>query len=84
DAADGAAGSHPAAFVAVFLPMAVVALVGAWVGTRLQGPQVPEEAAAGDAAVPAADETGLVVTDVVTDVRMDVLSDTAPDGRAEG
>lgn len=32
-AADGA--SHPAAFAAVFLPMAAVALVGAWVTTRL-------------------------------------------------
>ncbi|MGW6061103.1 MFS transporter [Streptomyces sp. NPDC055189] len=31
-----ASGSHPGAFVAVFLPMAVVALVGAWVGTRLK------------------------------------------------
>ncbi|MEU6125343.1 MFS transporter [Streptomyces sp. NPDC047123] len=31
-----AAGSHPGAFVAVFLPMAAVALVGAWVGTRLK------------------------------------------------
>ncbi|MFE7838040.1 MFS transporter [Streptomyces sp. NPDC057474] len=30
------AGSHPAAFVAVFLPMAGVALVGAWVTTRLR------------------------------------------------
>ncbi|UUU22506.1 MFS transporter [Streptomyces sp. DSM 40750] len=30
------AGAHPAAFVAVFLPMAVVALVGAWVTTRLR------------------------------------------------
>jgi MFS family permease len=29
-------GSHPAAFAAVFLPMAVVALVGAWVTTRLR------------------------------------------------
>ncbi|MFH9004499.1 MFS transporter [Streptomyces afghaniensis] len=28
--------SHPAAFTAVFLPMAVVALVGAWVTTRLR------------------------------------------------
>jgi MFS family permease len=28
-------GSHPAAFAVVFLPMAVVALVGAWVTTRL-------------------------------------------------
>ncbi|MET9520834.1 MFS transporter [Streptomyces coeruleorubidus] len=31
-----ATGSHPAAFAAVFLPMAVVALVGAWVTTRLR------------------------------------------------
>ncbi|MEV0319148.1 MFS transporter [Streptomyces sp. NPDC050658] len=31
-----ASGSHPGAFVAVFLPMAAVALVGAWVGTRLK------------------------------------------------
>lgn len=37
-AATGAsgAGSHPAAFAAVFLPMAGVALVGAWVTTRLR------------------------------------------------
>ncbi|MFI9585164.1 MFS transporter [Streptomyces sp. NPDC052236] len=34
--AAGAAGSHPGAFAAVFLPMAGVALVGAWVGTRLR------------------------------------------------
>ncbi len=34
------AGSHPAAFVAVFLPMAGVALVGAWVTTRLRAPAV--------------------------------------------
>lgn len=32
-------GSHPAAFAAVFLPMAGVALVGAWVATRLRGPR---------------------------------------------
>ncbi|MFD7032679.1 MFS transporter [Streptomyces sp. NPDC059917] len=31
----GSGASHPGAFVAVFLPMAVVALVGAWVATRL-------------------------------------------------
>jgi MFS family permease len=31
-----ATGSHPVAFAAVFLPMAAVALVGAWVGTRLR------------------------------------------------
>ena len=29
-------GSHPAAFAAVFLPMAGVALIGAWVTTRLR------------------------------------------------
>ncbi|MFH8606667.1 MFS transporter [Streptomyces sp. NPDC018029] len=73
-----ATGSHPAAFVAVFVPMAVVALIGAWVGTRLQGARVPDAAA-----VPAADETGVVVTDVVTDVRMDVLSDAASDVRTD-
>ncbi|CAL9514544.1 hypothetical protein SUDANB6_03716 [Streptomyces sp. enrichment culture] len=33
------AGSHPAAFAAVFLPMAGVALAGAWVTTRLRTPQ---------------------------------------------
>ncbi|WP_428954385.1 MFS transporter [Streptomyces sp. cg35] len=33
---EGAGGSHPAAFLAVFLPMAAVALAGAWVGTRLR------------------------------------------------
>ena len=31
-----ATSSHPAAFAAVFLPMAGVALVGAWVTTRLR------------------------------------------------
>lgn len=31
-----ASGSHPAAFAVVFLPMAAVALVGAWVTTRLR------------------------------------------------
>ncbi|MES5823617.1 MFS transporter [Streptomyces sp. RG80] len=40
-----AGGSHPAAFAAVFLPMAAVALVGAWVTTRLRerptGPRLP-------------------------------------------
>ncbi|TQJ88489.1 MFS transporter [Streptomyces sp. SLBN-31] len=36
-AATQASGSHPAAFAAVFLPMAGVALVGAWVATRLRG-----------------------------------------------
>ncbi|WP_415936151.1 MFS transporter [Streptomyces sp. 039-1] len=34
--ASGAQGSHPAAFAAVFLPMAAVALVGAWVTTRVR------------------------------------------------
>ncbi|MFI6808574.1 MFS transporter [Streptomyces luteogriseus] len=31
-----ASGSHPAAFTVVFLPMAAVALAGAWVSTRLR------------------------------------------------
>ncbi|MEB8337960.1 MFS transporter [Streptomyces endophyticus] len=35
-AAQGAGGSHPAAFAAVFLPMAAVALVGVWVASRLR------------------------------------------------
>ncbi|MFF3741523.1 MFS transporter [Streptomyces sp. NPDC002566] len=35
-AATEVSGSHPAAFAAVFLPMAGVALVGAWVTTRLR------------------------------------------------
>ncbi|MGW6876943.1 MFS transporter [Streptomyces xanthophaeus] len=35
---EGAGASHPAAFVVVFLPMAAVALVGAWVATRLDVP----------------------------------------------
>ena len=34
--ATSAGGSHPAAFAVVFLPMAGVALVGAWVTTRLR------------------------------------------------
>ncbi|MDJ0461156.1 MFS transporter [Streptomyces sp. H27-C3] len=38
-AASGASASHPAAFAAVFLPMAAVALVGAWVATRLRTQQ---------------------------------------------
>ncbi|OAH15125.1 MFS transporter [Streptomyces jeddahensis] len=45
-AADAAQGSHPAAFAAVFLPMAAVALVGAWVATRLGAPvsaRLPQE-----------------------------------------
>ncbi|MFD8793294.1 hypothetical protein ACFV1T_21475, partial [Streptomyces vinaceus] len=40
-----ASASHPGAFVVVFLPMACVALVGAWVATRLHGER-PEPAAA--------------------------------------
>ncbi|MFI5754435.1 MFS transporter [Streptomyces sp. NPDC051569] len=39
DAVAGAAasaGSHPGAFVAVFLPMALVALAGVWVATRVR------------------------------------------------
>ncbi|MCS0639139.1 MFS transporter [Streptomyces sp. LP05-1] len=35
-AAHAAGGSHPAAFAAVFLPMAAVALAGSWVATRLR------------------------------------------------
>ncbi|KOG36418.1 MFS transporter [Streptomyces resistomycificus] len=35
-AATETSGSHPAAFAAVFLPMAAVALAGAWVTTRLR------------------------------------------------
>lgn len=35
-AATEATGSHPAAFVAVFLPMAAVALAGAWVAGRVR------------------------------------------------
>ncbi|MEU9300424.1 MFS transporter [Streptomyces sp. NPDC048269] len=35
-AAEGAGASHPAAFAVVFLPMACVALAGAWVATRLE------------------------------------------------
>lgn len=36
--ASGVSGSRPAAFAAVFLPMAGVALVGSWVTTRLRVP----------------------------------------------
>ncbi|WP_030666917.1 MFS transporter [Streptomyces cellulosae] len=36
-AATEASGAHPGAFVAVFLPMAGVALVGVWVATRIRG-----------------------------------------------
>ncbi|MEU3157428.1 MFS transporter [Streptomyces griseoincarnatus] len=35
-AATDASGSHPAAFAAVFLPMAAVALAGVWIATRLR------------------------------------------------
>jgi hypothetical protein len=38
-----AGGSHPAAFAAVFLPMAAVALAGAWVATRLGKPPADRE-----------------------------------------
>lgn len=34
--ATAGSGSHPAAFAAVFLPMAAVALAGAWVATRVR------------------------------------------------
>ncbi|MHB9851518.1 MFS transporter [Streptomyces krungchingensis] len=36
DVTASADGSHPAAFAAVFLPMAALALLGAWVTTRLR------------------------------------------------
>ncbi|MFB7517975.1 MFS transporter [Streptomyces sp. NPDC056144] len=39
--ADAAQSSHPAAFAAVFLPMAGVAAVGAWVATRLHAAPDP-------------------------------------------
>ncbi|WP_329117951.1 MFS transporter [Streptomyces sp. NBC_01465] len=42
---DTSSASHPAAFAAVFLPMAGVALVGMWVATRL-GPGSPRRGAA--------------------------------------
>ncbi|MFG2295297.1 MFS transporter [Streptomyces sp. NPDC048603] len=48
DAASGAA-SHPGAFVVIFLPMACVALAGAWVATRLD----PVRAASATADSPA-------------------------------
>ncbi|WP_327176042.1 MFS transporter [Streptomyces sp. NBC_01335] len=35
----GASAAHPGAFAAVFLPMAAVALVGAWVATRVRAPR---------------------------------------------
>ncbi|MCX5378125.1 MFS transporter [Streptomyces sp. NBC_00091] len=41
--AEGAGASHPGAFLVVFLPMAAVALVGAWVATRLDGPAARTE-----------------------------------------
>ncbi|MFG2752600.1 MFS transporter [Streptomyces xanthophaeus] len=41
---EGTGASHPAAFVVVFLPMAAVALVGAWVATRLDAPPSPQVA----------------------------------------
>ncbi|MFJ8231481.1 MFS transporter [Streptomyces sp. NPDC094448] len=40
-AASSSGGSHPAAFAVVFIPMAVVAILGAWVTTRLK-PSAPE------------------------------------------
>ncbi|MFG2729792.1 MFS transporter [Streptomyces canus] len=40
-----ASGSHPAAFAVVFLPMAGVALVGAWVTTRLHATTTVEPSA---------------------------------------
>ncbi|AZK94280.1 MULTISPECIES: MFS transporter [Streptomyces] len=37
-AASSSGGSHPAAFAVVFIPMALVAILGAWVTTRLKPP----------------------------------------------
>ncbi|MFD7560835.1 MFS transporter [Streptomyces sp. NPDC059835] len=37
EVAAGGGAAHPAAFLVVFLPMACVALVGAWVSTRVDG-----------------------------------------------
>ncbi|MFE3092683.1 MFS transporter [Streptomyces sp. NPDC059248] len=45
-AAESSGGSHPAAFAVVFLPMAVVALIGAWVATRVKAPPVAATATA--------------------------------------
>ncbi|MER7624850.1 MFS transporter [Streptomyces sp. NPDC126503] len=49
--ASAATSSHPAAFAAVFLPMAGVAAVGAWVATRLQpsrkGAEIPGQGRGG-------------------------------------
>lgn len=46
-AATGASGGSPAAFAVVFLPMAVIALVGAWVTRRLRVPDPVRAAAPG-------------------------------------
>ena len=35
-----AAGSHPGAFLVIYLPMAAVAVVGAWVAGRVRGPNL--------------------------------------------
>ncbi|MEW2509289.1 MFS transporter [Streptomyces sp. NPDC046870] len=40
-ATTGSGGGHPAAFAAVFLPMAAVAVAGAWVTTRLRERPAP-------------------------------------------
>ncbi|WP_353942865.1 MFS transporter [Streptomyces sp. HUAS MG91] len=42
--AQGAGGAHPGAFVAVFLPMAAIALIGVGVATRLRAPAARPDA----------------------------------------
>ncbi|MGV9311588.1 MFS transporter [Streptomyces sp. NPDC003691] len=49
-AAASSGGSHPAAFAVVFVPMALVALAGAWVTTRLKVPAPAAPAPAGPGA----------------------------------
>lgn len=56
-ASAGDGGSHPAAFVAVFLPMAAVALVGAWVATRVMSASQPPGVVAGAGRLNPAPET---------------------------
>ncbi|WP_411102172.1 MFS transporter [Streptomyces sp. cmx-4-9] len=64
--AEGGGASHPAAFVVVFLPMAAVALLGAWVATRLDPPTDPSASTdPADAAAPAAGNPVRAVPDTV-------------------
>ncbi|AWZ05127.1 MULTISPECIES: MFS transporter [unclassified Streptomyces] len=63
--AEGGGASHPAAFVVVFLPMACVALVGAWVATRLDPAPGAGPAAAAAAAAEAGAGAGAGAEDTV-------------------